>query len=99
MKTLSMLSGLLSLSSLILLGSLAMGCALESGPTSTEEEDSVAAAQSRGDEDGSNGGSGNHELVQPIAPNIGDLGQCQSCGPGPQPWQDNNALNRAGSKH
>lgn len=90
MKTLSTLGGLLSLA--LLVASLGTGCALPSGTTSTEEEESVSAAQSAGDDDSTDSDGSRHQLAQPIAPDRGDLGQCTSCGPGPQPWQDSNPI-------
>ena len=84
MKTLSFFS----LSSLILAGSLAMGCALPSAPTSTEEEESTSTAATTNDDEGAQDRNRTLDLAQPIAPDRGDLGHCTSCGPGPQPWQN-----------
>ena len=88
MKT---LAGFFSLSSLLLIASLATGCALADGSTSTEEEESVSTAATTNGDDGPRSSVGDHELAQPIAPNRGNINDCTNCGPGPQPWQ--NTLN------
>ena len=97
MKT---LSGFFSLSSLILMASLAFGtgCALQ-GTTATEEQESTESAATRaGDEDGADGPGSKHEIAQPISPDRGGLG-CTSCGPSPQPWQNDPTIHVAGESH
>jgi hypothetical protein len=86
MKT---LSGSFSLCALLLIASLGTGCALQGATTITEEEDSTStAATANGDDDSRNRRDGVGDIAQPMAPSGRDLGQCASCGPSPQPWQN-----------
>ncbi len=93
--------GTFSLSSLLLIAICAFGtgCALQSGTVTEEEESTSTAATRGGDDDSAEGSRTRNELAQPIAPDRGGLGHCNSCGPGPQPWQDSNPIHVAGSAH
>src|ERR671921_135898 len=86
-KRMKTLKGFLTLSSLLLIASLGTGCALQ-GTTVTEEQESTESAATRaGDDDGADGTGSKRELAQPISPDRGGIG-CTSCGPSPQPWQN-----------
>jgi hypothetical protein len=89
MKTLSGFFSLFALLLTVVIGASLTGCALQGAPTDTEEEESTStAATTNGDDESQNGRGGVGDIAQQMAPGSRDLGQCASCGPSPQPWQN-----------